>query len=152
MFDHWRNYLSIEDIEKIESFVTDTRHGISRDKMLVFYGTGNNGKSTLLREIMGIVGKESVSKFDNDTSPDEIINKKLIYIEDVEEELIDNTMTIRIKEILSRSTIRFRELCTDKIIKCRITGNIIYVTNKIPTSVTNSLQRRIDIIQFNHVF
>ena len=47
----WTPYLNTSDIEKIRVFAENTKNGIRHEKALVFYGTGNNGKTTLIRDI-----------------------------------------------------------------------------------------------------
>lgn len=55
--DSWAPYLCETDRQTIQNFVTDTESGKHLDYCLVFYGTGGNGKSTLLTEICQALGE-----------------------------------------------------------------------------------------------
>jgi hypothetical protein len=46
---NWKNYLSPEDFATLQEFVEKTNKGEHLNYYLVFYGTGCNGKSTLIR-------------------------------------------------------------------------------------------------------
>jgi GTPase SAR1 family protein len=53
---NWVNYLTTDDLDTITNFVENTKNDVRCGKALVFCGTGNNGKSTLLREIQDYLG------------------------------------------------------------------------------------------------
>ena len=67
----WTPYLNASDIEKIQTFAENTKNGIRQEKALVFYGTGNNGKTTLIRDIKKYVAEgkfQLITMYDFDGS------------------------------------------------------------------------------------
>ena len=57
-FKHWEQYLSAEDFLDLTDYIDNIRFGIPNDKMIILYGTGGNGKSTLMCEIESYLGDE----------------------------------------------------------------------------------------------
>lgn len=53
----WENYLTPEDYRYLMQFVQNVKLGFPNDKMLILYGTGRNGKTTLIKEICQYLGE-----------------------------------------------------------------------------------------------
>lgn len=55
----WERYLTADDYRYMMQFVQNVKLGFPNDKMLILYGTGRNGKTTLIKEICEYLGEEN---------------------------------------------------------------------------------------------
>ena len=55
----WESYLTAHDYRYLMQFVQNVKLGFPNDKMLILYGTGRNGKTTLIKEICEYLGEEN---------------------------------------------------------------------------------------------
>jgi tRNA A37 threonylcarbamoyladenosine biosynthesis protein TsaE len=65
----WRPFFEENDFEDLIQFVEKTKHNIANNKLLVLFGTGQNGKTKLMKEIANYIGHEHVhhSKYQDAT-------------------------------------------------------------------------------------
>lgn len=95
---HWIPYLSSKSITQIVNFIDDTKKNIPREKILVFYGGGCTGKSTMAEEVRNIVGKDKCYMYYNDVDIDmenDIYNTDKLIIANLE----DVSTTLALKKI-----------------------------------------------------
>lgn len=75
----WERYLTSEDYRYLMQFVQNVKLGFPNDKMLILYGTGRNGKTTLIKEICEYLGEENCGDFpDNILGYDYILGNEKI--------------------------------------------------------------------------
>jgi len=75
----WEKYLTAEDYRYLMQFVQNVKLGIPNVKMLILYGTGRNGKTTLIKEICEYLGEENCGDFPENILGYENIPKLGIY-------------------------------------------------------------------------
>lgn len=75
----WERYLTAEDYRYLMQFVQNVKLGFPNDKMLILYGTGRNGKTTLIKEICEYLGEENCGDFPDNILGYENIPKLGIY-------------------------------------------------------------------------
>jgi len=75
----WERYLTADDYRYLMQFVQNVKLGFPNDKMLILYGTGRNGKTTLIKEICEYLGEENCGVFAENILCCEIIPKLGIY-------------------------------------------------------------------------
>ena len=75
----WERYLTAEDYRYLMQFVQNVKLGFPNDKMLILYGTGRNGKTTLIKEICEYLGEENCGDFAENILGYENIPKLGIY-------------------------------------------------------------------------
>lgn len=75
----WESYLTAEDYRYLMQFVQNVKLGFPNDKMLILYGTGRNGKTTLIKEICEYLGEENCGDFPDNILGYENIPKLGIY-------------------------------------------------------------------------
>ena len=78
-----QDYIENDDIQILKEFLTDTISGnlstqSTSKHCLYFYGSGNNGKSKFLREVIDFVGNDNICYGDNHS------NRKLRVFNEVE--------------------------------------------------------------------
>jgi tRNA uridine 5-carbamoylmethylation protein Kti12 len=56
--EDWFQYLNQEDFEYLIQYIENIKNGIPNDKMIILFGYGCNGKSTLIDEINSHLGDE----------------------------------------------------------------------------------------------
>jgi len=75
----WEKYLTAEDYRYLMQFVQNVKLGFPNDKMLILYGTGRNGKTTLIKEICEYLGEENCGDLPENILGYEKIPKLGIY-------------------------------------------------------------------------
>jgi len=75
----WENYLTAEDYRYLMQFVQNVKLGFPNDKMLILYGTGRNGKTTLIKKICEYLGEENCGDLPENILGYEKIPKLGIY-------------------------------------------------------------------------
>jgi ABC-type proline/glycine betaine transport system ATPase subunit len=75
----WERYLTAEDYRYLMQFVQNVKLGFTNDKMLILYGTGRNGKTTLIKEICEYLGEENCGDLPENILGYEKIPKLGIY-------------------------------------------------------------------------
>lgn len=156
----WSEYIKPEEFAILREFVYNTANDIPFNKLLIFCGPGNTGKTTLVNEISSLIGKnncaiERLNYRENSEEyqrkslimKDYYFTKKLIIYN--HEELKDIYDGI-IKEILSRTPILSRELYQQAEYHSP-TANQILVSNDI-SKLNEPLLARSNVIYFTHIF
>ena len=64
VLDKWKPYLAEEDYEYLISYVEKCKNNLPNHKLLLLFGEGGNGKSTLITEIEKYVDNDSFIKGD----------------------------------------------------------------------------------------
>lgn len=75
----WESYLIAQDYRYLMQFVQNIKLGFPNDKMLILYGTGRNGKTTLIKEICEYLGEENCGDLPENILGYEKIPKLGIY-------------------------------------------------------------------------
>ena len=75
----WESYLTAHDYRYLMQFVQNVKLGFPNDKMLILYGTGRNGKTTLIKEICQYLGEENCGDLPENILGYEKIPKLGIY-------------------------------------------------------------------------
>lgn len=93
----WNRYLSNSDFKKLLHYVENAKNGLVNKKMLMFSGSGKNGKTTLLNEILFYLHMEKCYEYDisEDDFFDNIDKKNIIIhggVEKVNKELIKDML------------------------------------------------------------
>jgi hypothetical protein len=93
----WKRYLSKSDFKKLLHYVENAKNGLVNKKMLMFSGSGKNGKTTLLNEILFYLNMEKCYEYDisEDDFFDNIDKKNIIIhggVEKVNKNLIQDMM------------------------------------------------------------
>jgi hypothetical protein len=57
-FQGWQQYLHQEDFEYLIQYIYNIKNGIPNDRMIILFGYGCNGKTTLMDEIESNLGDE----------------------------------------------------------------------------------------------
>lgn len=145
MLANWSQYLSNENINKIESFVNDSINGIKRHKIMTFYGTGNNGKTTLIKEIINIIGQHKCVNIHKVYNADFNADPNMFYCY----ELNDNADILLLKSVNSGIVIKKNGLSLGQIINLH--GNVLVETNTLNGTVVDILED-LEVIHFTHTF
>jgi len=154
MLENWNNYLSIDDINIIKSFINDSINNVKRDKALVLYGTGSNGKTTMINEIIQLIGADKCHKMNdiqnirgNSAEFANCCDKTLIAIDGYN--FINNHL---FKQLIGGDDYIYRKLYgDDKRVKTH--HNIILTTCVDPVNLfEKAAYGRCDIINFSHKF
>ena len=153
MLENWSEYINQNDLDKIRNFVSES---IDKNKdhntIMIFCGTGSNGKTTMINEIMNIVGKQNCehSAFNaiNCVGGDHYISKKLLIFNDID--TLDTKMESVLKQLTSNDKMTTRRLYEDSICM-KPKSNIIIETNKM-FGIPNTLLEKTTIINFEHKF
>ncbi len=151
--DQWENYLSTDDLNTIKEFLTKTQNGEKLPYYLLFYGTGGNGKSTLVNEIISYLGEENCKRV--------LSGRDVIVAYDGPTKLLvfgDHVNMIQlpglIKTVLSNDFTYVHSLYKKDFSQTKkLNANSIVVTNDISFLENNDgLKRRTKIIKFTHKF
>jgi phage/plasmid-associated DNA primase len=149
MLEEWNDKLTLESIDKIKQFIINTMNGVKQNKALVFYSTGSRGKTTLVNEIIEIIGSENSEKLSNiRTSRDKLVglakcvNKKLIVFDEYQ-----NNNDLLIKQIIGNETVLYENLNENKK-EIKLKGNVILVTNNNPETFETELKMICDVVTF----
>lgn len=145
----WRPYLSESDFDIVKEFTYKTANHIKCDKLLLFYGDGGTGKSTLVNDIISVIGKDCWKNWSMDNDHD----TKLIVC-NVDEDIINyncdyNDVISSVKSILSRDAVYRRSKKSTSFIP---TANIIMVVIGNDISNVSELLERTNLIHFTHKF
>jgi ABC-type phosphate/phosphonate transport system ATPase subunit len=57
--DNWKNYLTNDDYNYLIQFLENIKNNIPNDKMIILYGPGRNGKTTLKNDIQQYLGDDN---------------------------------------------------------------------------------------------
>lgn len=57
--NNWKQYLKNDDYNYLIQFVENIKNNIPNDKMIILYGPGRNGKTTLKNDIQEYLGDET---------------------------------------------------------------------------------------------
>lgn len=57
--NNWKQYLTNDDYNYLIQFVENIKNNIPNDKMIILYGPGRNGKTTLKNDIQEYLGDET---------------------------------------------------------------------------------------------
>jgi ABC-type phosphate/phosphonate transport system ATPase subunit len=57
--NNWKQYLTNDDYNYLIQFVENIKNNFSNDKMIILYGPGRNGKSTLKNDIQKYLGDDN---------------------------------------------------------------------------------------------
>lgn len=140
--DQWENYLSTDDVNTIKEFLTKTQNGEKLSYYLLFYGTGGNGKTTLVNEIISYLGEENCKLVRSGQNV--IITyddpKKLLVFRDHTD--ISNLPAL-IETVLSNDFTQIKRINTNTIVEA---NDISFLENN------DGLKRRTKIINFTHKF
>lgn len=99
----WKRYLSKSDFKKLLHYVENAKNGLVNKKMLMFSGSGKNGKTTLLNEILFYLTMEKCYEYDisEDDFFDNVDKKNIIIHGGVEkvnkaliQDMLENDMNI----------------------------------------------------------
>ncbi len=58
--DNWKQYLVPSDFQYLLNFVHNIQNHLPNQQILILYGTGNTGKTTLIKHISEIIGTQNV--------------------------------------------------------------------------------------------
>jgi adenylylsulfate kinase-like enzyme len=61
--DNWKQYLSDDDYNYLIQYIENIKHNISNDKMIILYGPGGSGKTTLKNDIQKYLGDDMCENF-----------------------------------------------------------------------------------------
>jgi chromosomal replication initiation ATPase DnaA len=54
----WKQYLDADDFEYMLNYVDNIKNNMPNNKVMILFGTGNNGKTTLINQISNYIGKQ----------------------------------------------------------------------------------------------
>jgi tRNA A37 threonylcarbamoyladenosine biosynthesis protein TsaE len=54
----WKQYLDSDDFEYLLNYVENIKNNMPNNKVMILFGTGNNGKTTLINQISKYVGNQ----------------------------------------------------------------------------------------------
>jgi len=131
-------------------------HQESENNIYLFQGTGNNGKTVLANVLAQILGNECLripyQLFDELISEpwrdvaQLVLNKKLLIVQEMEENEWSKINTVLLKEIATQNSITTRALY-EKPKEIKINCKILFITNINPL-IEPGLNNRIDKIYF----
>ena len=61
--DNWKQYLSEDDYNYLIQYIENIKHNILNDKMIILYGPGGSGKTTLKNDIQKYLGDDMCENF-----------------------------------------------------------------------------------------
>ena len=139
-FEGWFQYLKQEDFEYLIQYIENIKNGIPNDKMIILFGHGCNGKTTLMDEIRAHLGYEL---YGDEWDVDELIYheniKPLIF---THEGLLDRTNHNYKRNLnLAHSLSNF----------IRLGISFIFAVNRIDFINTKILEHS-RIIEMTHIF
>lgn len=149
--NHWSQYIGEADLKILNEFVESVifrREFQDGRKVLCIKGEGNTGKTTLVREIMKLVGEraKTISSFDEtlDTR-----NCDLVVIHEFNKEE-EQTVAAIIKKITSKVYFVQRDEYSVGT-KYLNTAKLIFVTNR-DNDFDEATKNRIVTIELTHIF
>jgi hypothetical protein len=100
----------IDDIKEVLLFTQKTKNQEQYGKVLVFYGRGKNGKSTLIDKIRKEFDEDEVAKLEitmlsSLSAMNKLHDKKLVIIEDDNNKDVDDFIKMQMIKILNREPI-----------------------------------------------
>lgn len=123
-------------------------------KAFVFYGSGRNGKSTVISVLRNLLGRDNVSNIplhslDNPFSVINLQNKLLNYNEEMTE---DDLKSTDFKDVVSGGFVRASKKFKDEI-NFQVKARFVFATNHFPkfNDSSTGLDRRLLIIPFNYL-
>jgi hypothetical protein len=145
--DHWAPYLDENARRTIETFVNDSAAGIKRKQALYLYGTGCNGKSTLIEQVRDFLGEDNfkyvaLNSKDGRPRKDGIQPAKLhvVMLEG------DNDGSNWIPQFLDLKGVNYREMFKNPVEF--VPGNVMVHSNILPSNNQDSFQ----VVEFKHRF
>ena len=72
---HWKPYLEKEDYHYLIQYVENILRGIPNDKMIILFGPGRSGKTTLKNDILSYLGDEKCGEY--------AVSNDIIYSENI---------------------------------------------------------------------
>jgi DNA helicase TIP49 (TBP-interacting protein) len=130
-FDNWKQYLSIEDYNYLITFVENIKNGLPNEKMIILYGPGRTGKTTLKNNITSFLGNTLCGSY--------VMSGSIIYEENIKKLIV-------LDELYSKS------IHTQAIINLiKYKQSIISVINNIE-KVNKKLLDYSYVIHMNHQF
>lgn len=153
----WSQYIVPEEFEILKEFIYNTANDIPYDKLLIFCGSGSTGKTTLVNELISLIGKSnctSVSLGYNMRN-----NKNAIFYNDFHYtkqlmtynyDEMNNTHDTNIKNILERKPILSKKLYQPT--ECHYPkANQLLVTDNL-RKINDELLAMSKVIHFTHIF
>ena len=61
--DNWKQYLSDDDYNYLIQYIENIKHNISNDKMIILYGPGGSGKTSLKIDIQKYLGHDACENY-----------------------------------------------------------------------------------------
>ncbi len=136
--NNWKQYLNNIDYEFLMNFVENTKNGIKHDQMVILLGSGTNGKTTLINQIINYIGPNAcqylIKKNTNHNGETKLFVKK-------DDDTVNKYSSI-IKEILSNDPYYVNNTNN---------ANIIGAINTLD-NIDMGLAKRIKVIHMTHTF
>lgn len=140
----WAPYLNGEDLTYLIQYIENIKNGVPNDKMIILYGPGPSGKTTLMREIKTYLGDDFCGE---EYHPNKLIEedniKPLIFLD---EGTLDDTVRYA-KHRYNTNRIKVNSIVN--FIKFGV--SFIIATNEIDTINTKIIENS-KIIMMNHCF
>lgn len=157
----WSKYIIPEEFEILKEFIYNTANNIPSDKLLIFCGPGNTGKTTLVNELISLIGKSNYTSVSLSYNMNNNINNnknaiirndfhytKQLMIYNYDE--MNNTHDTNIKNILERKPILSKKLYQPT--ECHYPkANQLLVTNNL-RKINDELLELSNVIHFTHIF
>lgn len=132
--DNWKQYLTNEDYNYLIQYVENIKNNIQNDKMIILFGPGRSGKSTLKNDIHTYLGDEFCGTY--------MMSGEIIYSENIKKIGffcgIDEIHNSKKKNRAIINLIKYKQ-------------SFIADTNHIE-SVNNNLLEYCKIIRMEHIF
>jgi hypothetical protein len=96
--EFWRQYLSEDDYLYLVNFVENIKHDIVNDQMILLFGKGANGKTTLISDIEYYVGKYKCSPIYNMWST--VYENEYVQLFNIEDFDINNDYDDKLENII----------------------------------------------------
>ena len=61
--DNWKQYLSEDDYSYLIKYIENIKHNISNDRMIILYGPGGSGKTSLKVDIQKYLGHDTCENY-----------------------------------------------------------------------------------------
>lgn len=151
LINNWSQYINETDLKNLNEFVESVlfkREFQDGRKVLCIKGKGNTGKTTLVKEIMKLVGNRTkqISAFDENL---DTRNCDLVVIQEFSKEE-EQTIAAIIKKMTSKDDFVQKELYSDTVIY-QNTAKLIFVTDR-DSEFDEATKNRIVTINLTHVF
>lgn len=156
--NYFYRYLSVEDTNRLFKSIADILCNKTNRKLICFYGTGNNGKTTLMNILESVLGKYYMNtsyKLYELIDKTNTMSTELAYIYSKQPKLVVVTEpepNIRLDmnklaNFLASDTILVRTFYTEPV-KLDINATFLLSSNTIPDNIDNIY----DVYTFNNVF